>query len=168
MIIGLISDTHGLLREEVINNLKGCNLILHSGDIGKLDIIENLNKIAKTEAILGNIDKNIDNKTILNEKIIEVMGKCIYLVHDINKVSIDLKKENIDIVVYGHSHKSNIYDKDNILYINPGSVGPKRFKLPTTMAKLVISDESTYDEYNEDLTNNIVKFKNFMVKFITI
>lgn len=168
MIIGLISDTHGLLREEVINNLKGCNLILHSGDIGKLDIIENLNKIAKTEAILGNIDKNIDNKTILNEKIIEVMGKRIYLLHDINKVSIDLKKENIDIVVYGHSHKSNIYDKENILYINPGSVGPKRFKLPTTMAKLVINDKSIYDEYNEDLTNNTVKFKNFMVKFITI
>lgn len=168
MIIGLISDTHGLLREEVRDNLKDCHLILHAGDIGNLDVIDNLNKIAKTEVILGNVDKNIGKKTILNEKIIEVMGKRIYLIHDISKISIDLKKENIDIVVYGHSHKSNIYEKDGILYINPGSVGPKRFKLPITMAKLFIKDKIISDEYNEDLTNNIFNFKNCMVKFITI
>lgn len=168
MIIGLISDTHGLLREEVINNLKDCNLILHAGDIGKLDIIENLNKISKTEAILGNVDKNINSKTILNEKIIDVMDKRIYLIHDISKINIDLKKEHIDIVVYGHSHKSNIYINDDILYINPGSVGPRRFKLQTTMAKLFIKDKIISDEYNEDLTKNTVNFKNYMVKFIAI
>ncbi|WP_052356893.1 metallophosphoesterase family protein [[Clostridium] dakarense] len=95
MIIGLISDTHGLLREEVRDNLKDCDLILHVGDIGKLDIIDNLNKIAKTEAILGNVDKNIDDKNILNENIIEVMGKRVYLIHDISKMSIDLKKKTL-------------------------------------------------------------------------
>lgn len=168
MIIGLISDTHGLLREEVISNLKDCDLILHAGDIGKIDVIEKLNKIANTKAILGNVDKNINSNNILNEKIIEVMGKRVYLIHDISKISIDVKKENIDIVVYGHSHKSNIYEKDKILYINPGSVGPKRFKLPTTMAKLVIQDKKIYDDYNEDLINNIVKFKNYVIKFINI
>lgn len=97
MVIGIISDTHGLLRQEVKENLNDCELIIHGGDIGKVHIIE-----------------------------------------------IDPEKENIDIIIYGHSHKSNISQKNGILYINPGSVGPRRFKLPTTMAKLIIEENKKY------------------------
>ena len=109
-MIGLISDTHGLLREEVVYNLSNCNLIIHTGDIGKFEVIENLEKIAKVEFIRGNCDK--DKNIAKEDKIIDVYNIRIYLVHDISKVSIDLKEENIDIVVYGHSHKSNIYDNE--------------------------------------------------------
>lgn len=168
MIIGLISDTHGLLREEAINNLKDCNLILHAGDIGKNYVIERLEKIAKTEAILGNVDINIGNPILPNEKNLEVMDKRVYLIHDISKISIDLKSENIDIVVYGHSHKRDIYEKDGVLYINPGSIGAKRFKLPISMAKLIIKENGKYSTYNEDLENNMVEYKNYVIKFINI
>ena len=97
-MIGLISDTHGLLREEVGYNLSNCNLIIHTGDIGKFEVIENLEKIAKVEFIRGNCDK--DKNIAKEDKIIDVYNIRIYLVHDISKVSIDLKEENIDIVVY--------------------------------------------------------------------
>ena len=96
-MIGLISDTHGLLREEVVYNLSNCNLIIHTGDIGKFEVIENLEKIAKVEFIRGNCDK--DKNIAKEDKIIDVYNIRIYLVHDISKVSIDLKEENIDIVV---------------------------------------------------------------------
>lgn len=144
MVIGIISDTHGLLREEVKEKLNDCELIIHGGDIGKIHIIEELNKIAKTEFVKGNCDKTIDISTIPESKIIDIEGNKIYLIHDMGKIDIDLEKENIDIIVYGHSHKSNISEKNGILYINPGSVGPRRFKLPTTMAKLIIEENKKY------------------------
>lgn len=144
MIIGIISDTHGLLRQEVKDNLSDCNLIIHGGDIGKLNVIEELEKITKIEFIKGNCDKGDEFKNTPETKIINVDNSKIYIVHDISKVDIDLEKEQIDIVIYGHSHKSDVYSKNNILYINPGSVGPRRFKLPTTMAKLYIGDNKDH------------------------
>ena len=165
MIIGLISDTHGLLRKEVVEKLRGCDLIIHAGDIGEFEIVEKLKNIAQTELIKGNCDKNIDTNVIPEEKIIEVSGKRIYLIHDIGKVKSDLNTENIDIVVYGHSHKGNIYTENGIIYINPGSVGPKRFKLPTTMAKLYINEKK---EDKEILTDDIIKINEYYVEFINI
>ena len=165
MIIGLISDTHGLLRKEVIEKLRDCDLIIHAGDIGKIEVAEKLKNISQTELIKGNCDKNIDSNIIPEEKIIEVEGKRIYLIHDIGKLKVDLNKENIDIVVYGHSHKQNIYTENGIIYINPGSVGPKRFKLPTTMAKLYIGEK----EKNKDiLTDDIFELNECYVEFINI
>lgn len=163
MVIGIISDTHGLLREDVKKSLKSCNLIIHAGDIGKYHVIDELNKICKTEFVKGNCDKNMDGNIIKEERIINIRGTKIYLIHDISKLKIDLHKENIDIVVYGHSHKNNIYEKDGILYINPGSVGPRRFKLPITMAKLIIEDN--YMDYEE---KEIYKFNNYEVEIINI
>lgn len=156
-MIGLISDTHGLLREEVVYNLSNCNLIIHTGDIGKIEVIEGLEKIAKVEFIRGNCDK--DKSIAKEEKIIDIYNIRIYLVHDISKVNIDLKEENIDIVVYGHSHKSNIYEDKGILYINPGSVGPRRFNLPISMAKLKrLDNERCYDSL-ELIDKNIYRYK---------
>lgn len=165
MIIGLISDTHGLLRKEVIEKLRGCDLIIHAGDIGEFEVVEKLKSIAQTELIRGNCDKNIDTNIIPEEKIIEVSGKRIYLIHDIGKLKADLKKENIDIVVYGHSHKENIYTENGIIYINPGSVGPKRFKLPITMVKLYINEEKV----NKDvLKYDIFKLNEYYIEFIDV
>jgi len=165
-MIGLISDTHGLLRKEVIEILNNCELIIHTGDIGKFEVIESLKKISHVEYIMGNCDKG---KNIAKEdKIIDVYNNRIYLIHDISKIKVDLKKENIDIVVYGHSHKHNIYEEDGILYINPGSVGPKRFKLPTYMAKLNLLDKESYCDSLKLVDKNIYRYKFYEVEFIQI
>lgn len=166
MRIGIISDTHGLLRKEVENQLKDCNLIVHCGDIGKQEVIDKLIELGKVEFIKGNVDKNIDISLAPKDKIIEVMNKRIYLIHNIAELNIDLYKGNIDIVMYGHSHKSKIYKEDGILYINPGSVGPRRFKLPTTMMKLTILDNESKDI--QETKENTFIYKCYRVEQITI
>lgn len=172
MTIGLISDTHGLIRAEVINNLQGCDLILHAGDVGKNDIIERIKKIAPVDFVYGNIDKNNDPAYI--DKIIKLNETNLYLIHNINDIKVDLIDMNINIVVYGHSHKSKIYIKDGILYINPGSVGPKRFKLEPFMAKLYIMDNYDKHIYNlntelkVNMEENIYEFERYKVEFIKI
>lgn len=160
MIIGIISDTHGLLREEVIQNLKGCDLIIHAGDIGKYEVIDRLRQIAPLEVVLGNCDRNIEEKSISTESIVQIGDLKLYIIHDIYKLNIDLQQEKISFVVYGHSHKRNIYTENGIIYINPGSVGPKRFKLPTTMAKLYIDEELIGEEF--------LKLDNYYIEFINI
>ena len=165
-MIGLISDTHGLLRKEVVNNLNDCNLIIHAGDVGKFEVIQNLNKISDVEFIKGNCDK--DKNIVNTHKIIEVYNKKIYLIHDISKINIDLQKENIDIVVYGHSHKSSIHIENDILYINPGSVGPRRFKLPISMAKINILMDDKYCDKLTLIDKNIYRYKCYEVEFINI
>ena len=166
MRIGIISDTHGLLRKEVENQLKDCDLIVHCGDIGKQEVIDKLSELGKVELIKGNVDKDIDISLAPKDKIIEVMNKRIYLIHNIAELNIDLHKENIDIVMYGHSHKSKIYKEDGILYINPGSVGPRRFKLPTTMMKLTILDNESKDI--QETKENTFIYKCYRVEQITI
>ena len=166
MRIGIISDTHGLLRKEVENQLKDCDLIVHCGDIGKQEVIDKLSELGKVELIKGNVDKDIDISLAPKDKIIEVMNKRIYLIHNIAELNIDLYKENIDIVMYGHSHKSKIYKEDGILYINPGSVGPRRFKLPTTMMKLTILDNES--KGIQETKENTFIYKCYRVEQITI
>ena len=165
-MIGLISDTHGLLRKEVIENLNDCDLIIHTGDIGKIEVIESLKKISQVEYIRGNCDK--DKNIAKEDKIIDVYNKRIYLIHDISKINIDLQKENIDIVVYGHSHKNSIHVENDILYINPGSVGPRRFKLPISMAKLRILIDDEYCDELRLIDKNIYRYKWYKVEFICI
>lgn len=160
MIIGLISDTHGLLRAEVIQNLKGCDLIIHAGDIGKYEVIDRLREIAPLEVVLGSCGRNIEDESISTEKIVQIGEKKLYIIHDISKLNIDLQQEKISFVVYGHSHKKNIYTENGIIYINPGSIGPKRFKLPTTMAKLYIDEEL--------INKNFLKLDNYYIEFINI
>lgn len=175
MIIGLISDTHGLLRKEVIDNLIDCDLIIHSGDVGKLEIIDNLRSIAETKFVRGNVDmKNSDFKFSIDEEIVEINNKKLYVIHDIKELNRDLESEEIDIVIYGHSHKKNIESKNGIIYINPGSVGPKRFKLPINMAKLYIKDNNK--EYigliNQKLENDsekeVFEFEDYIIQFINL
>ncbi|MGL4796802.1 MAG: metallophosphoesterase family protein [Paraclostridium sp.] len=138
MIIGVISDTHGLLRQSVIDTLKDCSLIIHAGDIGNIEIIDRLAKISKVICVRGNCDTSEELKLIPKYETIDILGLKLYIVHNIKDIKFEHYK--YDIVIYGHSHKSNINIVNDTIYINPGSVGPRRFKLPTTMMKLYIKE----------------------------
>lgn len=145
--IGLISDTHGLLREEFIEELKDVELIIHAGDIDKEEILFELNKICPVIAVRGNNDKGKLKESLPFSDIIEVEGKYIYIIHDINTIDIDIKTAGIDIVIFGHSHKACEIERNNILYINPGGAGPRRFHLPVSMAILIFEGEKYRVEF---------------------
>lgn len=132
MKLGVISDTHGLLREEVIEYLQGCDYIIHAGDVGNKDIIDKLESITKTFVVRGNNDKDEWGLTLPEYREIEMDEILIYLVHD--KVDIPKDLKEVDLVIYGHSHKFSNEKIDNIVYLNPGACGRKRFSLPLSMA----------------------------------
>jgi putative phosphoesterase len=136
MILGLISDTHGLLREQAIEALQGADLIVHAGDIGDPEILDKLRAIAPVIAIRGNIDKGSD----LPETAIATAGTAkIYVIHNLQQLDVDPIAAGIHIVVSGHSHKPGATTRDGVLYVNPGSAGRRRFKLPVTVARLDLS-----------------------------
>jgi len=136
MRIGLISDTHGLLRPEAIAALAGSQLIVHAGDVGAPDIIGELNRIAPTIAVRGNVDLE-DWASILPEAITtEAGGLKLHVVHRIQDLAIDPAQEHVAAVIFGHSHKPSIEWRNGVLFCNPGSAGPRRFKLPVTVATL--------------------------------
>ena len=137
--IGVISDTHGLLRPEVSQILSGVDLIIHAGDIGDLEILEELKKIAKVEAIKGNVDKGTWFDELPETKMFEFEGKWFYLIHNLNELDLDPKAAGIDVVISGHSHQPKIFYKNHVLYLNPGSAGKRRFKLPVTAAIIRIA-----------------------------
>lgn len=132
MKLGVISDTHGVLRDEVIEHLTGCDYIIHAGDVGNKDIIDKLDNITKTFVVRGNNDKDEWGLTLPEYREIEMDEILIYLVHD--KVDIPKDLKEVDLVIYGHSHKFSNEKIDNIVYLNPGACGRKRFSLPLSMA----------------------------------
>ena len=132
MKLGVISDTHGVLRDEVIEHLTGCDYIIHAGDVGNKDIIDKLESITKTFVVRGNNDKDEWGLTLPEYREIEMDEILIYLVHDKADIPKDLKE--VDLVIYGHSHKFSNEKIDNIVYLNPGACGRKRFSLPLSMA----------------------------------
>ena len=140
MIIGVISDTHGLLRPEAIAALRGSEHIIHGGDIGSPEIIPALEKIAPVTAIRGNIDREPWTKRFPETEVVELAGLHIYIIHDVNGVDLNPKAAGFAAVISGHSHQPKQEIKDEVLYFNPGSAGPQRFKLPITIGKLEIND----------------------------
>ena len=136
--IGIISDTHGLLREEAIHALKGVDLIIHAGDIGSLEVIEKLMEIAPVKAVRGNCDRGKWATKLPGTETVRMENKNIYVLHDLKELNIDPRKAGIDIVISGHSHRAKEERKDGILYINPGSAGPRRFKLPVSLARITL------------------------------
>jgi hypothetical protein len=137
-MIGVISDTHGLLRPEALEALRGATHILHAGDVGDIAILEALRQIAPVTAIRGNIDTHGPTAQLPATEAIELDGRLLYMLHSI--ADLDLKPEaaGISVVVYGHSHKPAIEIRKGVLYLNPGSAGPRRFKLPITVAHLYL------------------------------
>lgn len=137
-MICVISDTHGLLRPEALDALRGAEHILHPGDVGDISILERLRAIAPVTAIRGNIDTSGPTAQLPATHAIELNGHLIYLLHSI--ADLDLKPEaaGISVVIFGHSHKPSIHIHKGVLYLNPGSAGPRRFKLPITVAHLYL------------------------------
>jgi putative phosphoesterase len=139
--IGIISDTHGLLRPEAIDALAGVNYILHAGDIGDPAILDTLARIAPTTAIRGNIDTNGPCAQLPPTEAIEIAGHLFYLVHSIHDLDLDPAAAQIAVIVSGHSHQPSIERRGDVLYLNPGSAGPRRFRLPISLAIVEISAE---------------------------
>jgi uncharacterized protein len=136
MLIGVISDTHGLMRPEALQALAGSQLIIHAGDVGDPGILDALRSIAPVVAVRGNIDTA---SALPESELIEREGKSIYILHDVNQLDLDPAAAGIDAVISGHSHKPSIRTDRGVLYLNPGSAGPRRFKLPITLARLHVS-----------------------------
>jgi putative phosphoesterase len=136
--IGIISDTHGLVRQEAIESLKGCELVIHAGDVGKPEVIHSLEEIAPVIAVRGNVDKGDWANTLPKTQVVEVSNIFIYVIHHIGELDVNPKAAGFNIVIYGHSHKPKKEIVDGIIYINPGSAGPRRFNLPISLALMRI------------------------------
>jgi putative phosphoesterase len=136
MLVGVISDTHGLLRPEAISALQGVNHILHAGDVGNADILDRLREIAPVTAIRGNTDLHGPCAELPATEAIELAGHFIYMLHAIDDLDLNPTAAKFDIVISGHSHKASAVDRKGVLYLNPGSAGPKRFSLPVTLVLL--------------------------------
>ena len=139
MIVGVISDTHGLLRPEALEQLRGSEHIIHAGDIGEAEIIPALERIAPVTAIRGNIDKSAWAQRFPETQVVELGGLHIYVLHDLNALDLNPKAAGFAAVISGHSHQAKQEIKDGVLYFNPGSAGPRRFKLPVSLGKLEIA-----------------------------
>lgn len=137
--IGVISDTHGLLRPDAARLLAGVEHILHAGDIGAPDIIPSLRAIAPVTAIRGNVDGGHWANTFPETDLVRIAGRTFYLIHDIKALRIDPVERGIDAVICGHTHSPKIETVDGVLSLNPGSAGQRRFKLPITLATIEIA-----------------------------
>ena len=139
-IIGIISDTHGLLRPEALAALRGSDYIIHAGDIGDPLILQTLAEIAPVTAIRGNVDREAWARKIPPTNVLEVGGISIYVLHNLNELDLQPEAAGFDVVVCGHSHVAKQEMKNGVLYFNPGSAGPRRFRLPVTVGRLHVKD----------------------------
>jgi uncharacterized protein len=144
--VGVISDTHGLLRPEAVEALRGSRRILHAGDIGGPEILEALAKIAPVTAVRGNVDTASWARTLPETEVIEAGGVSIYTLHDRGQLDLKPEAAGFRVVVYGHTHQPKIEEKNGVLYFNPGSAGPRRFKLPVTLGRIVVSNDEVRGE----------------------
>jgi putative phosphoesterase len=135
---GVISDTHGLLRPEAVEALHGSDRILHAGDVGAPDILEALAKIAPVTAVRGNVDTASWARALPETEVVEAGGLLIYMLHDRGQLDLKPEAAGFRVVVYGHSHQPKIEEKNGVLYFNPGSAGPRRFRLPVSVGRLMI------------------------------
>jgi hypothetical protein len=136
--IGVISDTHGLLRVDAIEALRGSDLILHAGDVGNKEILEVLAQIAPVTAVRGNVDTASWARALPESQAVEVGGLSIYMLHNIGELDLSPKTAGFRVVVYGHSHQPKIEEKNGVLFFNPGSAGPRRFTKPVSVGRLNI------------------------------
>jgi len=139
MRIGIISDTHGLLRPEVAARFAGVHHIIHAGDIGGPEVLEKLRAIAPVDAVRGNNDKGAWAAQIPLYLALELEGVSIHVLHDVKEIDVDPRAAGFDVVVSGHSHKPAVVERDGVQFVNPGSAGPRRFSLPVAVAQLVIA-----------------------------
>jgi putative phosphoesterase len=136
--LGVISDTHGLLRPEALTVLRGCDRIVHAGDIGNAEVLSMLSQIAPVVAVRGNNDHGAWADRLAETELFEFGGAFIYAIHDLSLLDIEPSAAGVQVVICGHSHKPLIEHRDGVIYLNPGSAGPRRFRLPIALAELSV------------------------------
>ena len=139
--IGLISDTHGLLRPEALDHLRGCHHIVHGGDIGSPRILEALAALAPLTAVRGNNDRDDWARHVPETAVVQCGAVRLYVIHDLSELAIDAAAEGVRVVVSGHSHQPRVEERGGVLYVNPGSAGPRRFRLPIAVGELVVDGD---------------------------
>ena len=139
--IGLISDTHGLLRPDALDHLRGCHHIVHGGDIGSPRILEALAALAPLTAVRGNNDRDDWARHVPETAVVQCGAVRIYVIHDLSELAIDAAAEGVRVVVTGHSHQPRVEERGGVLYVNPGSAGPRRFRLPIAVGELVVDGD---------------------------
>ena len=142
MKIGIISDTHGLLRPEAVERLAGVDHILHAGDIGSAEVIDSLGRLAPVTAIRGNVDRGDWAQAYPATEWVTLAGRTFYLLHDLKALDLDPAAAGIDVVISGHSHQPKVETVDGVLYLNPSSAGPRRFTLPIALATLDLTPDA--------------------------
>jgi len=147
--VGVISDTHGLIRDEALEALRGSDLIVHAGDIGSPAVLEALRRIAPTYAVRGNNDRDPWGLTLPLTEVVAVGARHLYLLHEIADLDVDPAAAGFAAVIYGHSHKPLVEWREGVLYLNPGSAGPRRFRLPIALARLRLSERGLEPELIE-------------------
>jgi len=145
MRIGVVSDTHGLLRPEVAPALAGVERILHLGDVGKVSILDELAKIAPVTAVRGNVDRSGPCSELPETDVVLVADRYVYMLHDLGSLHLDPAAGKFAAVLFGHSHVPNFYRRKGVLYFNPGSCGPRRFELPVTVGILTVKDDGEFE-----------------------
>jgi uncharacterized protein len=140
MLVGILSDTHGLMRPEALDALSGSNLIIHAGDVGAPEVLAKLRAIAPVFAVKGNIDTQAWADRLPNTQTVPLGVHQFYVLHNISELTFDPVEAGIAAVVSGHSHKPSLETRHGVLYLNPGSAGPRRFKLPICVARVEVSD----------------------------
>jgi len=142
--VGVISDTHGFLRPEAAAFLRGSDFVIHAGDIGHEGILKELTFVAPTTAVRGNNDKGRWADSLAITEVLQVEEVLIYIIHNIAELDLDPVAAGFQVVVSGHSHKPSVAEKGGVLYVNPGSAGPRRFQLPVAVAELVVNGTSVH------------------------
>lgn len=134
----MISDTHGLLRPEALDNLRGVHAIVHAGDVGDPEILTQLRQVAPVTAVRGNIDTASWSRNLPETEVLEIGGVSLYVLHNVQELDLDPLAAGFAAVIFGHSHKSLIEMRKGVLFFNPGSAGPRRFNLPISLGKLTV------------------------------
>ncbi len=147
--IGVISDTHGLLRPEAVEALRGSEAIIHAGDVGHPAILEELKKIAPVTAIRGNIDIEPWAETLPRTSVLELSNDAIYVIHNVKDLDLNPRAAGFSAVIFGHTHQPFIESRNGVLFFNPGSAGPRRFKLPISVGRLTLENRQLHAELIE-------------------
>lgn len=149
IVVGVISDTHGVIRPEAIHALRGCDLLIHAGDIGDPEVLERLRALAPLTVVRGNVDNEAWATRIPSTEVVEVDGRHFYVLHDLSQLDLDPVAAGFEVIVSGHSHRPSTERRNGVLYLNPGSAGPRRFKLPVTVALVKVTRDEVRPEIVE-------------------
>ena len=146
-LIGIISDTHGLLRPQAVKALQGVEFIVHAGDLGGPEVLTRLTAIAPVLAVRGNTDKGDWARPLPRNRVVAVDGVQLYVLHNLHELDLNPGAAGLAAVIYGHSHRPSLERQEGVLYLNPGSAGPRRFSLPVTLALLRVTEEALTVEF---------------------